>query len=62
MRTRLARERRQDHVRWKMWEYDNLIQLGVRIEHQKDGEFFLSQSEFVDELREIQIPSHRRKQ
>ena len=51
----------QDHFRWKMWEYDNFIQCGVRVE-QKDGGFLLSQSAFVDELREIQIPSRRRKE
>ena len=35
---------------------------GVRVEHQEDGGFLLSRSEFVDELREIQIPSRRRKE
>ena len=31
-----------------------------RVEHQKGGSFLLSQSELVHDLREIQIPSHRR--
>ena len=52
----------QDHYRWKMWEYDNFLQCGVRVEHQRDGSFLLSQNEFVDELREIQITSQRRKE
>ena len=43
-------------------EYDNFLQCGVRVEHQKDGSFLLSQNEFVDELREIQITSQRRKE
>ena len=37
----------QDHYRWKMWEYDNFLQCGVRVEHQKDGSFLLSQNELV---------------
>ena len=41
---------------------DNFIQCCVRVEHRKDGGFLLSQTEFVDELREIQIPSRRRKE
>ena len=57
-----ARKGLQDHLRWKMWGSDNFTQCGVRIEHQKDWRFMLSQSEFVDELREIQIPSPRRKE
>ena len=55
-----ARKKLQDHYRWKMWEYDDFLQCGVRVEHQKDGSFLLSQNEFVDELREIQITSQRR--
>ena len=57
-----AKKNLQDHYRWKMWEYDNFLQCGVRVEHQKDGSFLLSQNEFVDELREIQITSQRRKE
>ena len=57
-----ARKRLQVLFRWKMWEHDNFIHCGVRLEHQKDGGFLLSQNEFVDELREIQIPSRRGKQ
>ena len=57
-----AKKNLQDHSRWKMWEYDNFLQCGVRVEHQKDGSFLLSQNEFVDELREIQITSQRRKE
>ena len=52
----------QDHYRWKMWEHDNFLHCGVRVEHQKDGGFLLSQNEFADELREIQISSQRRKE
>ena len=37
----------KDHYRWKMWEYDNFLQCGVRVEHQKDGSFLLSQNELV---------------
>ena len=57
-----ARQQLQDHSRWKMWEYDNFIQSVVRVEHQKDGGFLLSQNELVDDLREKKIPSHRRKE
>ena len=32
-----ARKQVQDHFRWKMWEYDNFIHCGVRVEHQTDG-------------------------
>ena len=39
-----ARQLFQDHSRWKMWEYDNFIQGGVRVEHQKDGGFLLLQN------------------
>ena len=31
----------QDHHRWKMWEHDNFLQCGVRVEHQKDGGFLV---------------------
>ena len=37
-------------------------QCGVSVEHQKDGSFLQSQTEFVDELREIKITSQRRKE
>ena len=47
------RKKLQDHNRWKMWERDNFLQYGVRVENHKDGGFLLSQNEFVDELREI---------
>ena len=56
-----ARKRQQDHFRWKMWDTDNFIHCGVRVEHQKSGAYLLSQNEFVDEWPEIQVPSHRRK-
>ena len=36
-----AKKNLQDHYRWKMWEYDNFLQCGVRVEHQKDGSFLL---------------------
>ena len=45
-----------------MWEYDNFLQCGVRVEHQEDGGFLLLQSDFIDELRQIQIPGQRRKE
>ena len=45
-----------------MWESDHFIQCGVRVGHQKVGGFLLSQNEFVGELQEIPIPSHRRKE
>ena len=45
-----------------MREYDNFIQSGVRVENRKDGRCLSSLNEFVDELREIQIPSHQRKE
>ena len=35
---------------------------GVRVEQQKDGGILLSGSDFVDELREVRIPSHRGKE
>ena len=57
-----ARKQLQDHFRWKRWEDDNLIQCGVTVGHRKDGGFLSSRNEFVDELREVQIPSHRRKE
>ena len=44
------------------WEDDNLIQCGVTVGHRKDGGFLSSRNEFIDELREVQIPSHRRKE
>ena len=56
-----ARKRLQDHVRWKMWESDNVIQCGVRVKHQKDEGFPLSQNEFVDELRS-RFQSHQIKE
>ena len=56
-----ARQKLQDHLHWKMWEHDNFLQCGVRVEHQKDGGL-LSQNEFVDELREIHISRQRRKE
>ena len=45
-----------------MWQYGNFLQCGVRVEHQEDGGFLLSQSDFIDELRQIQIPGQRRKE
>ena len=57
-----ARKKLQDHYRWKMWEHDNFLQCGVRVKHQKDGVFLLSQNEFIDEKREIQISSQRREE
>ena len=45
-----------------MWEHDNFPQCGVRVEHHKNGGFLLSQNEFVDALKEIQISSQRRKE
>ena len=57
-----ARKKLQDHYRWKMWERDNFLQYGVRVEHQKDGGLLLSQNECVDELKEIQISSQQRKE
>ena len=45
----------------RKWESDNFIRRGVTKEHQKDVGFLMSQSEFVNELQEVQIPSHRRK-
>ena len=56
-----ARKRLQDLFRRKMMSYYNFTHCDVRIEHQQDGGFLWSQTEFVDELREIQIPSHRAK-
>ena len=46
----------------EMWEHDNFLQCGVRVEHQKDGGFLLSQNEVVEELREILISGQRRKE
>ena len=57
-----ARKRLQDHLRWKKWESGKFIHCGVRVEHQKDGVFLLSQNEFVDELFDMQIPGLRRKE
>ena len=45
-----------------MREHDNFLQSGVRVEHQKDGGFLVSQNEVIDELREIQISSRPRKE
>ena len=48
-----ARKQLKVQFRWKMWKYDNFT---------PKTEVFSSRNDFVDELREIQIPSHRRKE
>ena len=59
-----GRKTLKDHYRWKMWEHDNFLQCGVRVDHQKKTEVFFChrKNEFIDELKEIQISSQRRKE
>ena len=47
-----------------MWEHDNFLQCGVRMDtpEKKNGGLLLSKNEFIDELKEIQISSQRRKE
>ena len=53
----------QDHYRWKMWGTRQLSTVRRQDENtRKDGGFLLSQNEYVDELKEIQISSQRRKE
>ena len=56
-----GRKKLQNHYRWKMWEHDNFLQCGVRVEHQKRRRFS-SDTECRDEEREIQISSQRKKE
>ena len=39
-----AWKRLQDDFRWNMWDYDNFIQFGVRVEYRKGGGFLLSKA------------------
>ena len=47
--------RREQGLGRGKWNADHFIQRGVRVEHLKDGGLILSQSEFVNDLQEIQI-------
>ena len=33
--------------KWGTWEYDSLVQCGVKIERNEDGGFYLSQSQYI---------------
>ena len=44
------------------WEQDQFVQCGVRIEHTPDGGFELSQSQYIDEIKEICISAERRRE
>ena len=51
----------QERFTWTGWEEDDFIQCGVRIRQMHDHSFKLSQSAYIDQLREIPLTAERRK-
>ena len=52
----------QSKFKWGIWGYDNFTQCGARVEKTASGGFELSQSMYIDDIREISIPSERRRE
>ena len=52
----------QEKFHWGTWEYDSFIQCGVKIEHKEDGGFELSQAQYIEDMREINISAERRRE
>ena len=48
--------------KWGTWERDNFIQCGVEIKRTNGGGFALSQTQYIDDLKEISISAERRRQ
>ena len=49
----------RNKFKWRTWEQDQFVQCGVRIERTPDGGFELSQSQYIDEIKEICISAER---
>ena len=49
----------RNKFKWGTWEQDQFVQCGVRIEHTPDGGFELSQSQYIDEIKEICTSAER---
>ena len=52
----------QERFKWGTWEKDNFIQCGVEISRLPCGGFSLGQTQYIDDLKEIQINAERRRQ
>ena len=51
----------KEKFQWGTWETGKFVQCGVLVEETSDGGYELSQTQYIDDLKEIQIPSDRRK-
>ena len=54
----------QQKFKWGTWEYDTLVQCGVKLQKNDTGGFDLlkiSQAQYVDDIKEIGIFSERRR-
>ena len=51
----------QERFKWGTWEKDQFIQCGVEIAKLPCGGFSLSQTQYIDDLKEIQINAERRR-
>ena len=52
----------KEKFKWGTWEYDSFTQCGVKIEQESDGGFLLSQTQYIEEIREIPISAERRRE
>ena len=52
----------QKRFKWGLWEKDKFVQCGVEITRTSDGGFALSQTQYIDDLKEINISSERRRE
>ena len=51
----------QQRFQWGDWEKDNFVQCGVKVDKVEEG-YMLSQPQFVDGLKEINLNATRRRQ
>lgn len=47
--------------KWSDWEHSQFVQCGVLVEQHQDHSFSLSQAKYVDDLKYINLRSHRKK-
>ena len=52
----------QKKFQWGTWEYDSFVQRGVKVERTKTGGFDLSQTQYIDDIRELSISAERRRE
>ena len=47
--------------RWSDWETNDFIQCGVRVQREQDGSYALSQEQYVEDLKYINVRAHRKR-